>query len=118
MSIKADVSELEAIRAELKTLNERRRRLKQKENDVEKRISDYLKAKDQPGVKHNGTAIILEEKERPLHKHPKERDADAIQVLENYGIQDADKVLKELMEARKGERQVKQKLKIQKLKKP
>lgn len=116
MSIKADVTELEAIRGEIKILNERKKKLKEKEKAVEARIAEYLRAKDQPGVKHHGTAIILEEKERPGPKKPKERDADAMTVLEKYGIQDTQKVLKEIMEARKGDSVVKESLKIKKYK--
>lgn len=116
MSIKADVTELESIRYELKSLNERRRKLKQKEKEVENRISEYLKSKDQPGVKHHGTAVILEEKERPGPKKAKERDMDAIGVLERYGVQDTQKVLAEIMNARKGETVIKKTLKIRKLK--
>lgn len=116
MSIKADVSELESIRLEIKAINDKRKKLKQQEKDVEHRISQYLKAKDQPGVKHHGTAIILEEKEHSGHKKPKERDSDAMSVLEKYGIQDTQKVLNEIMKARKGQTIIKETLKIRKLK--
>lgn len=116
MSIKSDVTELEAIRAEIKAMNERRRKLREKEKIVEGRIAEYLKAKDQPGVKHHGTAIILEEKERPGPKKPKDRDSDAMQVLERYGVKDTQKALKEIMDARKGDAVVKESLKIKKLK--
>ena len=116
MSIKADVTELEAIRAEIKILNERRKKLKEREKGIEARIAEYLKAKDQHGVKHHGTAIILEEKERPGPKKPKDRDADAMQVLEKYGVKDTQKALKEIMDARKGEAVVKESLKIKKYK--
>lgn len=116
MSIKADVAELETIRMELKLVAEKRKKLKQRELAIQTRIAEYLKSKDQPGVKHQGTAIILEEKEKHSHKKAKERDADAIQVLEKHGIQDAEKVLKEIMEARKGEPILKESLKIQKYK--
>lgn len=116
MSIKSDVLELEAIKAEIKNLNERKKKLKEKEKLVESKIRDFLKAKEQPGVKHQGTAIILEEKERPGPKKPKERDNDAMTVLQKYGIKDTQKVLKELMEARKGETILQQSLKIKKYK--
>lgn len=116
MSIKADVQELESIRAEIKSLNMRRKQLRDKEKIVETRIQDYLRAKNQPGVKHQGTAIIMEEKETRSSKKSKERDTDAMNVLERYGVRDAEKVLKEIMEARKGEPVPKTKLKISKYK--
>ena len=116
MSIKADVTELENIRVEIKSLNDRKKKLKEKEKVVELRIAEYLKAKDQPGVKHRGTAIIPEEKERPGPKKPKDRDNDAMQVLEKYGVQDTQKALKEILEARKGDAILKESLKIKKYK--
>jgi hypothetical protein len=116
MSIKADVIELESIRSEIKLLNIRRKKLKQAEKIVEERISQYLKAKEQPGLKHQGTAVILEEKEMPGPKKNKDRDNDAISVLKKYGIQDSEKILKEILDARKGTGVLKQKLKIQKYK--
>ena len=116
MSIKSDVTELEIIQTEIKNLNERKKKLKDRQKTIENRIAEYLKAKDQPGVKHHGTAIILEEKERPGPKKPKERDADAMSVLERYGIKDTQKVLKEIMDARKGDVIVKESVKIKKYK--
>lgn len=116
MSIKSDVMELESIRAEIKSLSARRKKLKEKEKDVEARIKDYLHSKGQHGVKHHGTAIILEEKETRGPKKTKERTQDAICVLEKYGISNADQVLKEIMEARKGDPIPKSKLNIKKYK--
>ena len=46
MSIKSDVTELESIKNELKRLNLQRKELLKKCKTVEKRIFDYLKAKD------------------------------------------------------------------------
>jgi glutamine synthetase adenylyltransferase len=116
MSIKGDVMELESIRFELKGLTDKRKKLKEKEKAVEVRISEYLKSKDQPGLKHHGTAIILEEKDQQAPKKAKDRDVDAMSVLEKYGVKDTEKVLKEIMQARKGETIVKEKLKIKKYK--
>jgi len=116
MSIKADVTELESIRAEIKQLNIRRKKLKEKERAAEARIALYLKAKDQPGVKHRGTAVILEEKECSGPKKNKDRDLDAMHVLERYGVKDTEKVLKEILKARKGDAVMKESLKISKIK--
>uniref|UniRef100_A0A6C0EM10 Host-nuclease inhibitor protein n=1 Tax=viral metagenome TaxID=1070528 RepID=A0A6C0EM10_9ZZZZ len=116
MSIKSDVLELESIRAELASLNIRRKKLKEKEREAETRIQDYLRSKQQTGVKYQGTAILVEEKEKRASKSNKIRDADAKCVLERYGITEPDRVLKELMEARKGEPIPNSKLKIKKYK--
>jgi hypothetical protein len=115
MSIKSDIQELEAIKHELKTLTIRRKALKEKEKAVETRITDYLRANEHPGVKHQGKAIMLQPTEKRITKKPKDRDMDAASVLRNYGIENPEKVLVELMEARKGEKTTLNKLKIQKI---
>jgi hypothetical protein len=114
MSIKTDVVALQEIRKEIKLLNDKKRTLKEREKNLEQKIAEYLKAKEQPGVKHQGTAIILEEKEKCGNKKAKERDIDAINVLEKHGVNDPSKVLKELLQARKGDPVLKESLKIKK----
>ena len=116
MSIKSNVQELESIKEELKTLTRRRKVLNNRKNELEKAITNYLKEKDQTGVKHQGKAIILEEKEQRSLKKIKERDNDASEILKKYGINNAMKVLNEILDARKGEKIIKEKLVISKLK--
>ena len=116
MSIKADVTELESIKLELTNLSKRRKMLKEREKQIEGRIAQFLKSKDQIGVKHHGMAVVIEEKEVNGPKKMKERDADAIGVLSQYGIKEPDKVFAELMKARKGDKVVTEKLSVKKLK--
>jgi hypothetical protein len=116
MSIKSDVQELESIRSELKNLTSRRKNLKDKEKLVENRIQEYLKAKNQPGVKHQGIAVTIEEKEVSGPKNSKQRDSDAIAVIAKYVNKSPEKVLEEIMEARKGASIFKSKLKMKKFK--
>lgn len=117
MSIKADVEELRIIQIELKTMTERRKKLKQRETLVKERISAFLQSKDQPGVKTADMAIRLEQKETHERLKPKDKDQLSISILEKYGIKDSSKVLEELMEARKGNTIMTEKLTIQKMKK-
>lgn len=117
MSIQADIREIESIMAELKRLTIRRKQLNEQKQKVEERIQAYLKSKEAPGVKHNGFAIILDEKEKHDKKPKKEQIQDSLAVLQKYGIQDTQKVFQELMEAKKGEMIIKEKVKIQKIKK-
>lgn len=116
MSIKAYVQELDSIQYELKTMAARRKKLKEREKKLMEDIKDFLREKDQVGVKHHGTAIILEEKQVRAKKKAKERDQDAIDILEQYGIDNPDKVLAELLEARKGTKITEPKLTFKKYK--
>ena len=116
MSIKADVNELEAIRFELKQLTLKRKALREREKVIEGRISAFLKSKEQVGVKHNGTAIVIVDKQVAAPKKPKDRDADTISVLEKWGIEDPEKALAEIMAVRKGDKIMKEKVCTQKIK--
>lgn len=116
MSIRSWVQELQAIRAELHSLAQKRKKLKDDEKKVTENIQEYIRAKELPGVKFQGTAVVMEEKEKHGNKPNKERDADAKNVLEQYGIKDSEKVLKEILEARKGDKQPVTKLKLKRIK--
>lgn len=116
MSIQANVIEIKAIQMELKGLNERKKVLKVREKALENEIKKYLKEREQPGIKHQETVIVLEEKECNSSKKVKEQEHDLLLVLEKHGIRDPVNVLKELMDARKGPKVLKEKLKISKIK--
>jgi hypothetical protein len=115
MSIKGDVNELNLINAEIKQLGTRSRTLRKKAKEVEARIITYLNEKEQPGLKYNGTAIVIENKNKRASKKSKDREFDALQILKNNGIQNARDILDEIMEARKGQSIPNQKIKIKKL---
>jgi hypothetical protein len=103
MSIQPQVNELNGIKAELKTLNARAKKLRARKKHLEAEIAAYIKSKDLPGVKHRGAEIRVEEKTKRAGKSNQQRDKDAMDVLAQYGIRHPDRVLQELMEARKGE---------------
>ncbi len=119
----ADLTELEsvqgriaAISKEIKNLNASRKKLKDIEQDINNRIADFLKSKNQIGLKYKGKAILIEHNEKRTKKPNRERDADSISVLEKLGVRSPEKALKQIMEARQGEKMQTEKLKIQKIK--
>lgn len=116
MSIKADAEELERYQLEIKNLQQKLKFYREKEKEIKERIDNYLMAKDLPGIKHHGTAIIVENKEARTRKKVKDQTVDAIAVLEKHGITNPNEVLQELIEARKGDLVPARKLKIQKYK--
>ena len=69
MSIQGKVNELNSIQNELTVLRKRSSALRQRAKQIEQEIKDYLDAKDQPGLKYKGMAIIRETK--PKHKTKK-----------------------------------------------
>lgn len=116
MSIQGKVNELNSIQNELTALRKRSSNLRQRAKQIEQEIKDYLDAKDQPGLKYKGMAIIRETK--PKHKTKKKSDqkADAMYVLEQNGIDDPERVLEEILTARKGSPTQYTKLKFKKYK--
>jgi predicted Zn-dependent protease len=116
MSVQSDVETLKNIQARIKILSVEMKKLRQEEKNSMERIQEFLKHKDLPGVKHQGVAIKIEEKEARERKKPKEQVMDAIAVLKKYNIDNPEKVLEELTEAKKGEPIIKEKLKLQKIK--
>lgn len=102
MSIKSDVEELKTIQAHLKTLQAQRKELVTRKKVLEENISNFLKEKDQVGVKYQDVNIILQEKEQHKYKKAKDKDAASIDILVECGVRHPEELLKKLMEARKG----------------
>lgn len=103
-SIKSYINELKNINVEIKRHQDSMRTLKKKADEVKKNIATYLQEKEQEGVKYNDVAVVLEAKEKRAGKKIKDRDTDAIKILEDYGIRDAESALGRILEARRGEK--------------
>lgn len=116
MSIQGKVNELKSIQNELTSLRKRSSGLRAQAKQIEKEIEDYLDAKDQPGLKYKGMAIIRETKDKHKTKKKADQKADSIYILEKNGIEDPEKVLEEILNARKGSPTTHTKLKFTKYK--
>jgi hypothetical protein len=116
MSIRSYVIELKNIDSELKSLRMRTRQLNKQKFVLEEKIRDFLREKEQPGVKFQGVAITLEEREKHTRKKDVQKKEDSTRVLERYGVQDTEQAYKELMEALKGEKIAKSVVKVRNLK--
>lgn len=116
MSIQAKVTELNSVNTELKSLRERTKVLRAQAKRIENEIDEYLVSKDQPGLKYKGTAIIRQVETKHKNKKKSEQKQDSIQILERLGIQNPEKVLEDLSNAKKGSPVEKKKLKFKKYK--
>lgn len=118
MSIQSDVNELQLIKNELKDLGVRARALRLRAKAIEHRIVEYLASKDQPGIKYKGIAIVVEKKPKRVAKKKQDQDDDALAVLRNTGLDSsqAEKILREILEARRGASEDMSKLKFKPLK--
>ena len=115
MSIQADLNEINLIDDELSRMRKRMTELRKQKQAAEMRVLHFLETKDQPGVKFRGKAIIADKRTARVYKNPKKKNEDGADILRQHGIHNADKVLEEIIEAMKGEKIEKEKLKIKKL---
>jgi len=64
MSIQGDVRELQELTKEINNLSSKLKGLKKTKKNVEERIAQYMKGQKAPGFKYQGSAIMIEKKER------------------------------------------------------
>lgn len=115
MSIQSYFNQLKSLQAESKRLNLLSRKVRSEIIETKKAIAEYLRQKDQPGVKYQGEAIILENKPKRVYKPKKNKDEDAIRILEKYGISNAKEALEEILDSRRGEEIEVEEVKIKRL---
>jgi len=116
MSIVESVNELEQLSQEIKLVSKQLRALRLRSKKVSADIQTFLREKEQPGVKYQGKAYILEERSKNLYKKKDEIQSDSLEVLRQAGIDNPEGVLDRLLKARKGEETKAFKVKIKKVK--
>jgi hypothetical protein len=116
MSVSASVDELKSLRAEVKLLNKKRRKINDRIKVLEAKFEEFCKAKNIPGVKNNGEAIRVEEKEVPGRKKEKDKDNDTFELLKKEGIENPKDLWEKIKSARQGELVSKKKVDIKKIK--
>lgn len=114
-SIQQNVQELKNINTEIKRLQIETKKLKKHAQDIEKNILSYLNEKEQPGLKYQNTAIIIENKAKRITRSKKDVDSNAIKILEENGVYNAREILNKIKESRKGDEIQMQKVKLQNL---
>lgn len=106
------VNELKILNTEIKNRSVELSKYRKRQSSVKDQILKYLEQENKPGLKHNGTVVITEDKESRQRKKKAEKAQDCINVLKHYGINNADKIYKELIEVQKGVKINKKNLKI------
>jgi hypothetical protein len=117
MSLKSCIEELESINKEISLINIRKKKLFDNKKKLEENIKNILKEKEQPGVRHHGIAYKIDKKETRQNKKKKEQLKDIINILKKNNIDNPEKLLNDINEAKKGEYITQEKLKVEKLKK-
>jgi hypothetical protein len=115
MSIKTQIDELEKIQNEIKRNNSVNKSLRKRSIEIEDNISSYLKEKNEPGLKYNGRAIIVEEKEKRLQKSKKDKRGDVVSLLENLGLDKPGDIYDKILDVQKRSPKSERRIKVKKI---
>jgi glutamine synthetase adenylyltransferase len=116
MSIVNFINELQSIKVAIAKNNKENASLRKRAKVIEQNITEYLESKDQPGVKFQDTAIIVDKRQKWSYKNKKDTEEDSLRILEDSGVRNPKEVLDELSKARKGNEFETKKIKIKKIK--
>jgi hypothetical protein len=87
-------AKIKATRAELKEMNKIKAQ-------VEKRITEFLKAREIPGVNFHGIKIIIEKRMRKPRTKKSEERARIAKVLQAHGVANTDSIIDQLFTFKK-----------------
>lgn len=112
----SDLRELKNISSEIKRLNMETKLLRLKKKEIEDRIMDYLHTVDQPGVKYGDLIVLSKERTTRKRLKKKEKEENAVTVLENMGVMNPKEALHAILDSMKGEETVVESLQIKETK--
>lgn len=110
--IRQDLKELSNIIEESKRLLDNLNTMRERKKELEQRLIDYLQTTDEVGLKYESFIFIPKDRKIRKRLKKKERDEKAVQVLSDYGVDQAKEAYEKLMDAMKGEEEIISALKI------
>ena len=102
----SDLKELKNVVSEIKRLNIECKLLRLKKKELEDSIMEYLQVNDQPGVKYGELVVLSRERTTRKKLNKKEKETNAIEVLEGLGVIDARTAFSNILDSMKGEETV------------
>ena len=111
-----DLKELKNVTTEIKRLNAEIKLLRIDKKKIEDRIMDYLHQEEQPGVKFGDIIVLSNERTTRKRLKKKEKEENAINVLEGMGVSNPKEALQNILDSMKGEETVVESLKIKEAK--
>jgi hypothetical protein len=109
--------ELKNIYAETKRINNHLKTIRERRQQVENRILAYLEEVDEPGIMYEDITVLRHKKVQRQRKPVAMKRENIIQLLENKGVHNADRVFNEIQETMKGDAEEVPTLKIKEKKK-
>jgi hypothetical protein len=95
-SIRSDLETYTTAAEKLKEMRKTMKELTEVKNGAEKRIKEFLKSQEHPGVTFKGYKIYLDERKRTERERPIDAKKRALEILRSHGVENADEVMKEL----------------------
>jgi len=102
--IQGSLKELVEITKELKLTSDKAKELRVQKKELEQQINEYLKFRDQPGIKYGSLIIFAEEKQKRVTKKKKVKEADTVKLLESAGVKNPKEFYQTMIESFKGEK--------------
>jgi hypothetical protein len=112
VKIVSDMKELKIINNEMKRCNVILKQLRERKKKIENNILNYLENNEKPGVKYEDLIAVKKDKKQRERKSQTEKKEEAIRLLENNGIRDAENFYKEFIETIKGKEEIISSLKV------
>lgn len=100
---KAYMCELRDVIAELKTLNNRAKLLRERKKELLTQVLEYVEYNELPGIQYQDLQVLKVETTTHTRKKKKEKEQSIIEVLEKLNISDTKSALSELNNAMIGE---------------
>jgi predicted oxidoreductase len=113
----SELQELQQITVEIKRLNIEMKSLRDKKKKIEEDITKYLHEVDQPGVKYGDIVVLSKETTKRKQLKKKEKEANAIEVLQKMGIMNPKQALASIQESMRGEETIVESVEIKAAKK-
>ncbi len=110
--IQENMKELNTIVAELKVINAKAKELRARKKELDVKILEYLETTNTPGLKYHELVVLKSESTTRTRLKKKEKQENMIKVLEDSGVEDAEKIYKAIIEATVGEESTKPKLRV------
>lgn len=103
MSIQHDLDELNKLNIEIQRLQNIIQEYRKQKKLIEDRVKDFLRHQESQGVRYQDQAVLLESRDFRNKKRKTEKINDIASVLQKHGIQKSDTLLKDILEAQRGE---------------
>jgi hypothetical protein len=112
-----ELKELKSLTYAIKELRAQLKVLTVQKKQKEEVIMDYLRDNNQPGVKYQDLIVLSKERTTFKRLKKKEKEENAIEVLESMGISDPKNALQTILNSMKGEETTVESLQIKEEKK-